>query len=259
MGKVHNFDESNKTSKIGNLLLEGLQNSFLIKGKVESTKGGGYEDKTKKIDGYIYSTDENGKGFKHSMQIKIDLKHPISGSIALELAEMNYDHRNLLSNARNGNLLQEQLFDVDFIIYICPGHGIYFWKPKKLNFLTHKLLTNYTRLNSWLEVKNTFRLVIADNKDWLSINYLVPYHMINEPNNYRFKLIDWENDTWEGAPVAVGPEKVIPWYDVLGTVQKNYPDKYQEIVTLIVEYANGFGITNRDKILRSWELNPEQT
>ena len=48
MGKVHNFDESNKTSKIGNLLLEGLQNSFLIKGKVESTKGGGYEDKTKK-------------------------------------------------------------------------------------------------------------------------------------------------------------------------------------------------------------------
>ena len=115
------------------------------------------------------------------------------------------------------------------------------------------------------KIPSIYKLLNKVKWDSISNGIPVNFHGDLQPENVivtkdnRFKLIDWENDIWEGAPVAVGPEKVIPWYDVLGTVQKNYPDKYQEIVTLIVEYANGFGITNRDKILRSWELNPEQT
>ena len=49
MRKVHNFDDSNKTAQIGNILLEAISDSYILKGRVESTESGGYEDRRKKI------------------------------------------------------------------------------------------------------------------------------------------------------------------------------------------------------------------
>ena len=43
--RTHNFDNSNESGSVGNLLLECLQNTYHINGKVESTKAGGQEDK----------------------------------------------------------------------------------------------------------------------------------------------------------------------------------------------------------------------
>ena len=111
--RTHNFDKSNESGSVGNLLLECLENTYHLNGKFESTKAGGKEDKNKKIDAYIYSQDEQGNELKSSLQIKLDYQYPLSGSVALELAEMNF-WGGRLCNARDGNLLQPQLMEVDY-------------------------------------------------------------------------------------------------------------------------------------------------
>ncbi len=255
--RTHNFDKSNESGSVGNLLLECLENTYHMNGKFESTKAGGTEDKNKKIDAYIYSQDEQGNEIKSSLQIKLDYQYPLSGSVALELAEMNF-WGGRLCNARDGNLLQPQLMEVDYLIYMLPGLGIYFWNPRDLNRLTWYLLTNYIQEDEWLEVDNTFRLVVANNQEWLSINYLVPYHMIYEPNYFRTDY-DWENKKWNGTNVPVGPKKIIDWNEALSTAQSNNPETYNLLTSLVIKYANNYGEYKRERILKSWNLNPQQT
>ena len=162
-----------------------------------------------------------------------------------------------LCNARDGNLLQPALMEVDYLAYILPGRGIYFWKPRDLNRLTWYLLTNYIQEDEWDEVSNTFRLVVANNQEWLSINYLVPYHMLVEANYYRTDY-DWELKKWNGTNIPVGPVKVIDWIEGLSTAQRNEPELYTEITNGVIKYANFYGKYKRDKILESWGISPEQ-
>ena len=257
MRKVHNFDDSNKTAQIGNILLEALSDSYILKGRVESTESGGYEDRRKKIDAFILKTGDSGKEYKHSLQIKTDLQHPTSLSLALELCEISWGS-GLMYNGRDGNLLQKELLEVDYIVYILPGTGIYFWKPRELNRLTYFLIRHYQQVDTWEEVQHTFRFVTANNGDWFSICYLVPYYMINEPNYYRTKCIEWPNK-YESTENPLGPVHSIQWYDAVSLLQKNKPESYEEIIPLVINYADSFSKPKRDKILRSWELNPEQT
>ena len=162
-----------------------------------------------------------------------------------------------LCNARDGNLLQPALMEVDYLIYMLPGRGIYFWKPSDLNRLTWYLLTNYIAEDEWDDVENTFRLVVANNQEWLSINYLVPYQMINEPNYFRTDY-DWEFKKWNGSNVPVGPLKAIDWNEALSQAQSNDINLYNEITNGVIKYANFYGQYKRTKILKSWGISPEQ-
>lgn len=255
--RVHKFDESNESGNVGHKLLEALSNTHLLNGEVKVTKGGGDEDKNKKIDAYIHTADDSGNKTQSSLQIKLDYQNAVSGSVALELAEMNF-WGGRLQNVKDGNLLQKQLMDVDYLIYILPSRGIYFWKPRELNRLTWYLLTQYIQEDTWDEVVNTFRLVIANNQEWLSVNYLVPYQMINEANYYRTDY-DWENKKWNGSNVPLGPVKVIDWNDALKTAESQSTELYDEIRSSVIKYANYYGHFKRTKILESWNMNPEQT
>ena len=254
--RTHKFDDSNESGNVGHKLVAALSNTHLIDAEVEITEGGGDEDKNKKIDGYIHTYDDSYEEVTQSLQIKLDFQHAISGSVALELAEMNF-WGGRLCNARDGNLLQPALMEVDYLAYILPGRGIYFWKPRDLNRLTWYLLTNYIQEDEWDEVSNTFRLVVANNQEWLSINYLVPYHMLVEANYYRTDY-DWELKKWNGTNIPVGPVKVIDWIEGLSTAQRNEPELYTEITNGVIKYANFYGKYKRDKILKSWGISPEQ-
>ncbi len=255
--RVHNFDDSNDSGSVGHMLIKGLEDSHLIKGLVEITEGGGDEDKNKKIDGYVYTYSDEGEEVSSSLQIKLDYQHAISGSVALEICEMSFGSGRLWG-ARDGNLLQRELLDVDSLVYILPGRGIYFWKPADLNRLTYYLLINYIQEDEWDEVKNTFRLVVANNRDWLSINYLVPYHMINEPNQYRIKY-DWDKKEWDSTNIPLGPQKVIEWNEALSYMQSSNPTLYEQMTSSVLRYANFYGEYKRARILESWNMNPEQT
>jgi hypothetical protein len=255
--RTHKFDESNESGNVGHMLLYSLSNTHLISGDVNITEGGGDEDKNKKIDAYIETYQENSEDLKkNSLQIKLDYQHAISGSVALELAEMNF-WGGRLCNVRDGNLLQKELMDVDYLVYILPGRGIYFWNPRDLNRLTWYLLTNYIQEESWDEVHNTFRLVVANNQEWLSINYLVPYHMIDEPNYFRTDY-DWELKKWNATNIPVGPLKVIEWTEALRKAQENEPEVYEKMMVSVIKYANYYGKYKRDKILESWGIDSTQ-
>ena len=255
--RIHNFDDSNNSGSVGHMLIKGLEDSHLIKGLVEITEGGGVEDKKKKIDSYIYTYNDEGEEVKSSLQIKLDYQHSISGSVALEICEMSFGSGRLWG-ARDGNLLQRELLEVDSLVYILPGTGIYFWKPADLNRLTYYLLTNYIQEDEWFEVKNTFRLVVANNKDWLSISYLIPYYMINEPNKYRIKY-NWDNKEWDSTNMPLGPQKTIDWHEALSYLQGSDTELYEQMTSNVLRYANYFGKYKRAKILESWNMNPEQT
>ena len=234
--RTHKFDDSNESGNVGHMLMKGIENSHLVNGEVEITEGGGSEDRYQKIDAYINSyVDDSTELKKSSLQIKLDYQHAISGSVALELAEMNF-WGGRLCNVKDGNLLQKELMEVDYLVYILPGRGIYFWNPRELNRLTWYLLTNYIQEDEWDEVKNTFRLVVANNQEWLSINYLVPYHMINEPNYYRIKF-DWDSKKWDSTIQPLGPKKVIQWNDALGYMQSNNQELYDKMISGVLKYA----------------------
>ena len=82
--------------------------------------------------------------------------------------------------------------------------------------------------------------------------------MIYEPNYFRTDY-DWENKKWNGTKVPVGPKKIIDWNEALSTAQSNNPETYNLLTSLVIKYANNYGEYKRERILKSWNLNPQQT
>ena len=55
------------------------------------------------------------------------------------------------------------------------------------------------------------------------------------------------------------------WYDDKGRVVakipigNNNPETYNLLTSLVIKYANNYGEYKRERILKSWNLNPQQT
>jgi hypothetical protein len=271
--KVHNDTEGYKKTSVQDTLLTSLfeSKSELLNGTIKFTEKGGDDDKNKSIDAYVNGT--------ISWQVKMDFRSMLSGSTALEIAQLKLntkaDNGFHMFPPIEGGISKASLMDVDFIVYILPGEGISIWKPTNLSRLAFHLmrdipmnfeannLENRKGYGEPIHAENAFKIGVAPNtgKDtgnqWNTLNYIIP-------NDYMMREIEigqWEIEYGTGIPKFYGtgqmikPAKTIEWGEVLMDLRYDL-DALNELQQYFIEYTYNrkFGAKKARIIADTWDI-----
>lgn len=272
--KVHNTEEGYKKTLIQDKLLTSLFNieeSELLTGTIQFTEKGSEADKNS-IDAFV-----NGN---ISWQVKMDFRSMLSGSTALEIAQLKLNTQDsqkghYMFPPIEGGVSKSALMDVHFIVYVIPGEGIAIWKPANLSRLAFNLmrdipmnfdasnLENRRGIGEPIKAENAFKIGVAPNqgKDagniWNTLNYIIP-------NDYMMREIEigqWELEYGTGLPVFHGtgqmikPAKVIEWSDILFDLRYD-PEALADIQQYFIDYIYNrkFGQRKAQMIADIWDI-----
>lgn len=237
---LHKFYESLELGDLGESVIDTMCEIGLLDGKWTSTKKGDYEDRILGVDGMINDT---------KIQVKLDFQACYSGSVALEVAEFRF-LGGKVQPPKPGSLINPE-HKSEFTIFVIPGVGVSIWKSLELNYCMWYWQANYSYVNEWEGVENTFRHVVASNAgDYFSMSYLVPHQFMSYTKEdyendilfarnpqlyrayYKFKDREWEMLNYRG------PGKFIMWSEILAKMQKMSPTRYEKIIGVATKQAN---------------------
>jgi len=269
--KIHNMKDSLELGNLGTYILSKYYELGVITSsegnqlEFSQTKPGGVKDKKYKIDGYLLDK---------SVQVKIDLQACFTGNVALEVSEQRF-LGGIIQPPRAGALLQEKILDVDYLVYVIPGHGVAFWKPRTMAQLLWYWQSHYNEWDSrkW-QGSFYYKNAVNENgrgNDWLSLNYHVPTKFIMySEEDYNYDLVlgrepleykcyyNYRDKKQEYLP-KTGAIKSYTWFEFLSIMQTKQPAEYENIVKFATQYANSFKDKNKTKAMyEAWGQTYEQ-
>ena len=242
MRKEHSLDKSLVSGDIGVALMQFLSYSKGINVKLGTKE----EDRRLKID--MYWGDK-------PCQVKTDYRTFETQHASMELAEMNFNLKTKQfggnrpgscakycecgkqvmmpqpqPNVTPGNILQQALLDnCQAFIYVMIGVGIAYYDPKTLNTALWYWFKNH--IGRDIENNNTWQIKAVDNRDYFSLNLLIPYKYLCRKQEVLVNK--------SGESYTVEPIKFLSWADVQNQIISETDNPYREnLMSLVNDYLN---------------------